>query len=136
MQKHKSVGVVLRNSSTNKYLVLHYPSGHWDYAKGHVEEGETEEQTLRRELKEETGITRITLIEGFKEAIKYHFKQDGNLIDKEVVFYLAETDEEDVKISYEHKDHNWLDYKDALEKVTFKNAKELLMKAEEVLNKI
>jgi 8-oxo-dGTP pyrophosphatase MutT (NUDIX family) len=38
------------------YLLLHYPSGHYDFAKGHVEKGETEEMTLRRETEVESGI--------------------------------------------------------------------------------
>jgi hypothetical protein len=46
-----SVGAVVFTGEKNKrqYLLLHYPSGHFDFPKGHVEVGETEEETLRRE---------------------------------------------------------------------------------------
>ena len=64
MRKEKSAGaIVFRIENTKpKYLLLHYPSSanakkeYWDLPKGHVEEGETEEETARREVKEETGL--------------------------------------------------------------------------------
>ncbi|MDZ4384915.1 MAG: NUDIX domain-containing protein, partial [Candidatus Moranbacteria bacterium] len=60
----KSVGaVVFRKKETGgkEFLLLHYPSGHWDFPKGHIESGETEEGTLRREVEEETGLKDLKL---------------------------------------------------------------------------
>ena len=48
-------------------MLLHYEEGHWGCAKGHFEEDETAEQTARREIREETGLTDIRFIPGFKE---------------------------------------------------------------------
>ncbi len=48
---------------------------------------------------------------------------------KLVVFYLAETKTKDVKISFEHQNYKWLPYEEALKQLTFKNAKEILKKA-------
>ncbi|MBI2136347.1 NUDIX domain-containing protein [Candidatus Woesearchaeota archaeon] len=140
MKKEKSCGVILfrtdKKTNSRKYMILHYSEGHWDYPKGHVEKGETEEQTSRRELKEETGIAKINLINGYKEKIEYSFKHKKDLIIKEVIFYLAETEEEKIKISHEHIGFKWLKYGDALEKVTYDNAKSLLQKAEAFLNNL
>ena len=121
------------------YLLLHYPSGHWEFAKGHIEQGEKPEEAARREIEEETGIKNITLIDGFKEYSKYFFKKSYDLVGeakktapwvfKVVVFYLAQTFQEEVKISEEHKGFIWLPYEEAIKKLTFKNAKELLKKA-------
>ena len=61
----KSCGIVLfrEEEGTRQFLLLHYPSGHWDLAKGHVEEGETEHETATRELLEETiQINRKTIV--------------------------------------------------------------------------
>ena len=124
---------------------MHYESGHWEFAKGHIEKGESEEQTVRREIQEETGITDITIIPGFKEYIKYFFrnnyalkKEDKNKapwIFKLVVFYLVETRAQEVKISDEHIGYAWLTYEDALKKLTFKNAKNLLKKANDIVSR-
>jgi len=123
------------------YLLLHYPSNtkspkeYWDLPKGHIEKGEKLEDTVKREVEEETGLKDIEFIEGFKETIKYFFKWENKNILKFVTFYLAETKTRDVKISEEHIDYEWLPYKEALEKLTFKNAKEILKKANNFLSK-
>ena len=45
-----------RTTGQKLFLLLHYPEGHWEFVKGHVEEGETKEMTTKRECEEETGI--------------------------------------------------------------------------------
>ncbi len=116
------------------YLLLHYEEGHWDFPKGHIEKGEEEKETVKRETKEETGISKISFIEGFKEKINYFYKREGQTIFKEVVFYLCETKESKVKISFEHIGYKWLSYDKAMEQLTFKNAKGILEKANSYLN--
>tara|TARA_Y100000031_G_C8186147_1_gene369045 strand:- start:56 stop:487 length:432 start_codon:yes stop_codon:yes gene_type:complete len=134
MEKEKSAGCVLyRKDNEIKYLILHYESGHWDFPKGHIEENETEQDTINREVEEETGIKDLTILPNFKEKISYFFKQNGELISKEVIFYLAKTDQEAVKLSHEHIGYIWLPYDKAIEKLTFKNAKEILSKANKFL---
>ena len=136
MTYEKSVGaIVFIRDEGIKYLLLHYESGHWDFVKGHVEKGESEKETLFREAGEEAGLTDLKIIEGFKEKIKYFFKANGKLISKEVVFYLAETKTEEIRLSFEHKAFKWLPYADAHKLVTYKNAKEILKKADEFLKK-
>ena len=103
-------------------------------AKGHVENGEDEYQTAKRELEEETGISRVELIDGYREQISYKFKHKGKPSHKEVIFFLGKTEEKNVKISHEHTDYFWYPYDAAFNKVTFDNAKNLLKKAEKFLS--
>ena len=84
-------------------------------------------------LRKETGLKDIEPLEGFKETIKYFFKFKNQNILKFVTFYLAETKTEEVKISGEHIGYKWLPYKKALEQLAFKNAKEILRKANNYL---
>ena len=123
------------------FLLLHYPSSsrakkdYWDLPKGHIEKGEDEIGTIKREVEEETGLRDINLVEGFKEAIKYFFKWEGKTVLKFVTFYLAETKIREIKVSQEHIGFKWLPYKEALEQITFKNAKKILQRANDFLQK-
>ena len=137
MKKERSAGIVLYLEKPEgiHFLLLNYPTGHWDFIKGKIEQGEEELQTAIRESKEETGIEDLEFIDGFKESINYNFQYDGELINKEVVFFLAKTKTETVKISHEHLDYCWLNYKNALEKTTYQNAKNILSKANDLLQK-
>ena len=90
MIKERSAGTVLfiEESNENLFLLLHYPTGHWDFVKGKIENYESAEQAVIRETKEETGITDIVFIKGFKEKIEYSFKFNGDTVQKEVYFFL------------------------------------------------
>jgi len=131
LKKERSAGVVvcMEKPDGNRFLLLNYPTGHWDFVKGKIEQGETLHQTAVRETKEETGISDLEFVEGFEEKINYNFQFDGELIQKEVVFFLAKTKTHTVNVSHEHLDYTWLDYENALKKVTYQNAKNILSKA-------
>jgi len=131
LKKERSAGVVvcMEKPDGNRFLLLNYPTGHWDFVKGKIEQGETLHQTAVRETKEETGISDLEFVEGFEEKINYNFQFEGELIQKEVIFFLAKTKTDTVNVSHEHLDYTWLDYENALEKVTYQNAKNILSKA-------
>ena len=130
-EKEKSAGAIIfrKEDKIKKFLLLHYSEGHWDFPKGHVEKNETELETAKREIEEETGLKELTFLPKFRETISYYYKRDGKLYRKEVVFFLAEASESAIKISKEHIGSEWLEFNKAMEKLTFKNAKELLKKA-------
>jgi bis(5'-nucleosidyl)-tetraphosphatase len=136
MIEETSAGIVLfrKEGSKKLFLLLHYPSGHWDFVKGKMEEGESTHETAIRESQEETGITDITFVENFEEWIEYNFKYQGELVQKKVVFFLAETKTKEVKISHEHSGYTWMDYNSSMEKTTFDNAKTVLTKAQKLLS--
>ena len=137
MIEETSAGIVLfrKEESETLFLLLHYPSGHWDFVKGKMEKGESTHQTAIREAKEETGITDITFIENFEEWIDYNFQYQGELVQKKVVFFLAETKTKEIEISHEHLDYIWMDYNTAMEKTTFDNARTVLTRAQTLLTK-
>ncbi len=135
MIEERSAGAVIFRKIENGYiyLLLHYPSGHWDFVKGKIEEGEQNQQTVIRESREETGISDLKFIDGFKETIEYNFQYDGKLVHKSVIFFLAKTETSNIVISHEHLDFAWLNFDDALEKTTYENARILLKKANKLL---
>ena len=136
MGTEKSAGIVLlrNNSDKNEFLLLNYPQGHWDFVKGKIEQNETSHETALRETKEETGITNIEFVDGFEESVEYDFRFKKEDIHKKVIFFLAKTDEKNIKLSHEHNDYLWLEYSNALKKTTFENAKNVLSKANQFLS--
>ena len=137
MLREKSCGAVvfIKNTDATKYLLLNYAAGHWDFVKGNVEPNESEKETVIRELREETSITEAQFIDGFREAIAYFYRRQGLTVHKEVVFFIMEAYTDKVELSFEHIDYAWLDYQHAMEKLTFKNAKDVLQKARDFLKK-
>jgi 8-oxo-dGTP pyrophosphatase MutT (NUDIX family) len=134
MKYEYSAGIIVfRKDDGIKYLLLHYDKDYWGFAKGNVEKGESEEGAAHREVKEEAGITDLKLVKGFKEKEHYFYKKEGQLISKDVVYFLGETNTEKVTVSFEHKGHSWLAFEDALARLKFKNSKELLTKVHRFL---
>jgi bis(5'-nucleosidyl)-tetraphosphatase len=141
MPIEKSAGAIIFRKEGERllFLLLHYPSSsraqkeYWDLPKGHIEKGEKPEDTVKREVEEETGLKDIKFLKGFKETIKYFFKWKNKNILKFVTFYLVGTKTKNVKVSFEHLGFEWLPYEKALARLTFKNAKDVLQKANDQL---
>jgi len=134
MKEEVSAGVILFNELDGKFLLLNYPSKHWDFVKGKMERGETPRKTAIRETNEETGISDVDFLDGFEEEIEYYFYADNQEIHKKVIFFLGKTKTTDVILSHEHLDYIWLEFDNALEKTTYQNAKNLLKKSKVFLD--
>ena len=128
MKEEVSAGIILINDNKD-FLLLNYPSKHWDFVKGKMEEGETEHETALRETNEETGISDVEFIDGFEEEIEYYFYANNQEIHKKVIFFLGKTKTSEIILSHEHLDYIWLEFDNALEKTTYENAKNLLKKS-------
>lgn len=134
MGREISAGVILvRNSPRREYLLLDYGS-HWDFPKGHMEPGEDPQTTAARELREETGIRDARFVSGFKESMRYFYRKAGEGILKVVIYFLAETPTGEVTLSYEHAGYVWLPYEEAVKRLTFRTARDLLAKAQAFLD--
>jgi 8-oxo-dGTP pyrophosphatase MutT (NUDIX family) len=135
MVNEKSAGCVLFQIDNDGiyYLLLRYGVGHWDFPKGIIEEGEEEQEAAIREVHEETGISEIVLRDHFKEKIHYFYRRQGKTIQKEVVYFLAESSEKEVTLSFEHSEYKWLSFENALQQLSFENAKTVLKKAHQTI---
>ena len=107
----------------------------WYLPAGRVEPGEDFFVAAKREAEEEAGLMDLKIIAGFKELVSYFYKRDGKSIAKEVVFFLAESQTEDIKLSTEHTEYKWMEFDKALKQVTFKTSKDVLKKADKFIKK-
>jgi len=135
--REKSVGLVLYRQTPQGpvYLLLHYPGGHWDFPKGHVERGEREKQTAIRELREETGITDAEILGSFRDAVRYTFRRGSRRVNKVVVYYIARTACAGVLLSDEHRGSAWLGASEAAERLTFANSRRIILDADSLIRK-
>ena len=116
------------------FLLMQSPRGDWNFVKGRREYGESDEETLRREVYEETGIRKFKIL-GFVGNIRYSFlDKAGRSIKKEVSFYLALSYTTEVTLSSEHINFKWAEYKDAIEALSFVQSISILNKAVKMKN--
>lgn len=138
MKKEFSAGLIVFMMKDNEswFLLLHYQASHWDFPKGHIDQGETKHEAALRELQEETGL-QAEILDDIEYTIEYYFRypQQKELIHKTVYFFIARALTHKVILSHEHIDFAWLPYKKALKQLTYKNAQDILKKAHDYIHK-
>ncbi len=112
---------------TRQFLLLKSPRGDWNFVKGHRENGETDYQTLRREIQEETGIRRFSIL-NYLGDVNYTFLKKNIEIEKVVKFYHVSAFNSQIMISQEHVDYAWLGYEQAKKLLTFWQSKDILVR--------
>ena len=128
MIHEKSCGAVIYalRGGERLWLVEHMRQGHTSLCKGHVEAGETEHDTARREIREETGLA-VTFHDGFRERIEYS-PYEGCV--KEVIFFLAEAAGMDTTPQPEEvASIQWLPLDEALAALTYPDDRRILSAA-------
>ena len=134
MTKEKSCGGIIykQENEVYQFLLIKTMSGNWGFPKGHVEDGETEVETAKREIKEETGLD-VELDTKFREMASYYTKED---ILKDVVYFIGTViGGEQQPMENEIEDIKWLDKEEAKMMLAHDSAKTILDKATEYLKK-
>ena len=122
----KSVGAIVVNQG-GLYLLLNRADKNgdfWEFPKGHQLEDEKDIETLKRELKEETGIEKFELIENFVEKNEYVSSSTGNT--RIILLYLIKVPNDKIIVSQEHKGYVWATFDDALTKLNHNTWREIL----------
>lgn len=121
MKKEKSCGTIIIDSN-KRVLLVKQKLGWVGFPKGHMEQGETEMETARRETKEETNLD-VIVDEKKRYTISYI---TSTQIDKEFVYFRAKP------ISYsllpqeaEIAEIMWVDIDEAKPYLSFDNLKQL-----------
>ncbi|MCM1297992.1 MAG: NUDIX domain-containing protein [Firmicutes bacterium] len=129
MNYEKSCGAIVYrkyHGNTEILLIKSVKSGHWSFPKGHMEEGETEEETAKREIKEETGLDAL-LDTGFRETVTYSPKRNTK---KTVVYFVGMAASHDlIPQQDEIAELKWLEIGQAQNLLTYDNDRLTLSKA-------
>lgn len=99
----------------------------WFTVTGSIEKGENEEQAIKREVKEETNLE-INEIFDLNWASIYEWNKEEHFEKNFIVFVKNG----EVKLSEEHVEYKWLDFKDFIEKIKWGLDKEELRKVLEL----
>ena len=123
-------GVVFqKKESQTLYLVISSSDGaNWVLPKGHIEQGETPQDTALRELQEETGI----IGEIVSELSTQYFKRLDEIIHVQY-FLISKLSHSEAK---ENRSIKWVNQQTALQLLSFEDARNVLKDAAKVLSKL
>lgn len=142
MLRQKTIGIITfqREGQRIRYLLLHHEGEYWNFPKGRQDGLETELDTALRELKEEAGISKVKIIEGFHDEYDYDFDTEisngeKEKIYKKAIFFLGEVVDQPIKISDEHIDYGWFDYETANKRLFYQEGRDSLKRAHQFILK-
>lgn len=130
----KSCGAVVftRVNDEIRYLLIRNLTGIYGFPKGHVEQGETEEETALREVFEEVGLA-IELVSGFRSEDEHTIPEKENAI-KKIVYFLGEYCNQEFAYQKEELTDAFLtDYETAMNLFQFESSKRILTEANNFL---
>jgi len=143
MKYRKAVFIVTYSKSKDKtfYLILkrklHWKG--WEFPKGGIKSFETKKRAIKREVKEETGLNALRIKKfNVSGKFKYHkkFKDRLGFIGQSFSLYSVEVKKNRIKIDKrEHSDYKWIDFKEAMKKLTWSNQRKSLKVVNEWLEK-
>ena len=117
IKKNKKVLLLQRGNNGS------YPS-YWQLPEGKIEEGETPDLALKREIKEEVGFQIRSL--KFQKVFYSHLEAKKLQYLAIRIAYEAKINSNNIKLSQEHKNYGWYSKKEALDLLLLPGIKEIL----------
>jgi len=132
----QSYGIVpvLTRKHKSKFLLIQHHAGHWGFPKGKADDGETALQAARREFEEETGVRAYDVLALTRIETHYLIKKKKGPRRKRVTYFVAVAHKKKVKPQEEEiRDFAWLEYEEALARLTFEQCRQVLKRAARLL---
>ena len=127
-----SGGVIFRRDKDGVVEILLIQDGkdRWTIPKGHIEEGETAEQTTIREIGEEAGLTNIEVY-GWLGKINFRYRRVDKLVLMTTQIYLVKAlgDTDAIQKEEWMNGIRWFKFNDALDAIEYEDIGKLMLLA-------
>ncbi len=124
-------GIVFRYAENTKdveILLIQDAKNRWTIPKGHIEEGETSKQTAEREIREETGLQEMKVLNWLgKINFRYRRQQSLVLMTTEIFLVKALGDTNDLKPEEWMNGIKWFPATEALDKIEYEDIGKIIL---------
>lgn len=125
-------GVVFRRDENDgiEILLIQDAKDRWTIPKGHIEEGETAQQTAKREISEEAGLSDTEVL-GWLGKIHFRYRRLDKLVLMTTQIYLvrAQGDTNAIKKEEWMNGIEWFKFHDALDAIEYEDIGKLMLLA-------
>lgn len=125
-------GIVYRRDEKGdvEILLIQDAKDRWTIPKGHIEEGESAQQTARREIGEEAGLQNVEVL-GWLGKIHFRYRRVDKLVLMTTQIYLVKAVGDTNAIQKEEwmNDIKWFKFHDALDVIEYEDIGKLMLLA-------
>lgn len=122
--------VFRRNEKTNsiEILLIQDAKDRWTIPKGHIEENESAKETAEREIKEETGLKELAVL-NWLGKINFRYRRATSLVLMTTDIYLvhAQGDTNDLKPEDWMNGIGWFSANEALDKIEYEDIGKIIL---------
>ena len=124
-------GIVFRHNQKTgaiEFLLIQDAKNRWTIPKGHIEEGEQSKETAEREIREETGLQEMEVL-NWLGKISFRYRRVSSLVLMTTEIFLVRAKGDTDKLLPEDwmNDCKWLDSKDALDKIEYEDIEKIIL---------
>lgn len=124
-------GIVWRRNKKTKeieILLTQDSRDRWTIPKGHIEKGETARQTAEREVREETGLKEMKVMNWIGK-VNFRYRRQSSLVLMTTQIYLIQGlgNTNDLKKEHWMNGIGWIKANDALEKIEYEDIGKLIL---------